>query len=824
MIELGTIKRIAIVVGLALAMPVFAGVAGIATPNAAQAQESSIIVEGNQRIDSATIRSFFRASPGEQLDAVKIDQALKALYATGLYEDVRISRRGGRLVVTVVENQTINRVAFEGNRKVKRETLAGEVQSRERGALSRPTVQADVQRIVEVYRQQGYFNVRVDPKIIDQPNNRVDLVFEIREDEKTTVKKINFVGNNQFSDWKLLDVITTQRSHWLSFLSNRDVYDPERVSADQELLRRFYLKNGYADFRVLSATVDLDQQAGGFVLTITVDEGQQYRFGTVDVISNIRDADAERFRRLLRVAPGKTYDANAVEKSVEEVTIELARLGYAFAQVRPRGDRDVQGQLINLLLVIEEGPRVYVERINIIGNTRTRDHVIRREFDLLEGDPYNRVLIDRAERRLNNLGYFESVRITNEPGSAADRVLVNVTVVEQLTGEFSVGGGYSTADGVIGEVSVGERNLMGRGHHVRLSGQYGQRTRGGEFSFTEPYFLGTRVSAGFDVYVKQQTRSQYNPVDSTTAGGTLRMGLPLREDLTLGLRYSLFQRKLSASRGLRDGCQKGIVNGDQVSPIPADLTLACDDSAVNWNGTGDPGVLSELSAAYQQQLGKAITSQIGYSLIYNTLDQNKDPSRGNYAILSQDFAGLGGDVQLIKTTADARSYYPVTNELTAMFRLQGGHVASWGGKELRVLDHFFQGPDLVRGFAPSGLGPRDMLSTNDDAVGGTMYWGGTAELIFPFPGTPKDFGLRAALFADVGSVWGYKGATEFDNPILVAPIQTQIEDSSAIRASVGASIIWASPFGPLRFDFAYPFMKEKYDKTQVFRFGAGGRF
>lgn len=795
------LRRIAILVGLALAVPTGLVAAGLLTAQPAQAQ--AVEVRGNERIDTETIRSYFRVAPGERVDAIKIDQALKALYATGLYEDVRITQAAGRIIVTVVENPTINRIAFEGNRKVKDETLSSEIQSRPRGPLSKPTVQADVQRIVEVYRRQGYFNVRVDPKIISQPNNRVDLVYEINEDQRTTVKKIVFVGNNAFSDWRLTDVITTIKSNWLSWLSNRDVYDPERVAADQELLRRFYLKNGYADFRILSTTVDLDPALKGFVLTFHLDEGEQYRFGTIDIVSNLRDADPERLRRFLRVSPGKVYDASAVEKSIEELTIELARLGYAFAQVRPRGDRDVQSRLINVVFVIEQGPRVYVERINIYGNTRTRDWVIRREFDLVEGDPYNRVMIDRAERRLNNLGYFKSVRITNEPGSAPDRVHVNVNVEEQLTGEFSIGGGYSTADGIIGEISIGERNFLGRGHYVRLAGSWGQRSRGGEFSFTEPYFMDTRISAGFDIFAKNTDRSDYNPVDVRTVGGTLRVGLPLREELTLGLRYSIFERELKADPKL--------VNG-----VPGD---------------------GELSWAYKEQLGSALTSLIGYTLTYNTLDENKNPSRGLLARFNQDFAGLGGDVRYVKTTAEARAYYPVTNDLTAMFKVTGGYVTGWGSGNLRVSDHFFQGAELVRGFAPSGLGPRDLGSRDKDALGGSLYWGATAELIFPFPGLSKEFGLRGAVFADAGSIWDYSGRKNFSALGAVSPASCPtgsalssatggicIADSSSVRASVGGSIIWASPFGPLRFDFAYPILKEPWDKKQWFRFGAASAF
>ena len=769
---MGLLKRMAVAAALALAVPaaLAAGTFVIAIVGAQSAAAQTIEVRGNQRVDADTIRSYFRTTPGERLDAIKIDQGLKALYATGLYADVKISQEANRIVVTVVENLTINRVAFEGNRKVKSEVLTGEVQTKARGALSRPMVQADVQRIVEVYRRQGYFNVRVDPKIIDQPNNRVDLVFEITEEQKTTVRKINFVGNKAFSDYKLLDVITTIRSNWLSWLSNRDVYDPERVAADQELLRRFYLKNGYADFRILSATVDMDPDSKGFSLTFTLDEGEQYRFGTIDIVSNIRDADPESLRKLMRVGAGKIYDAEAVEKTVEAMTIELSRYGYAFSQVRPRGDRDVQAHIINIVFVLEQGPRVYVERINVRGNTRTRDWVIRREFDLQEGDAYNRVLIDRAERRLRNLGYFKNVKITNEPGSAPDRVLVIVDVEEQMTGEFSVGGGYSTSDGFIGEASIAERNFLGRGQYVKLGGSFGQRTKGVEFSFTEPYFLDTRTAAGFDIFWKQSARSQYNPVDVQTLGGTLRLGLPLSEEVGLGLRYTAFQRKISADAGLLDGCKPGITNNMAVTPDGGFLgTDPCNTAGLNWNATGRRGDPQELSYAYQQQIGASITSQIGYTLAYNTLDENKNPSRGVTVRLNQDLAGLGGDSKFLRTTADTRAYYPITGDLTGMLRVQGGHLVGFGSGGLRILDHFFQGPDLVRGFAPAGIGPRDIGSPNQDPLGGTLYWGTTAELIFPFPYTPKEFGLKAAIFADAGSLWKYDGITVFNHPALAAP-------------------------------------------------------
>ena len=464
---------VAAVAGGGIVMTVTAG------PAAAQTVVSAVVVEGNRRVDAESIRAYAHIRPGERVDAGRIDEAYKALIGTGLFEDVRLNMVGSRLVISVIENPVINRVVFEGNKKVKDETLAGEVQSKARGPLQRSVVQSDVQRIIDVYRRSGRYDVRVDPKIIERSNNRVDLVFEIKEGDRTGVKRIVFVGNRAFSDYRLRDVLTTGQSNIFSFLSNKDVYDPDRINADQELLRRFYLKNGYADFRIVSATVELDPAAGGggmfssssggFVITFTLDEGEPYKFGEIDVLSNLRNVDPAVLRAKIKGGRGSVYNAEQVEKSLEEITIELARLGYAFAQVKPRGDRDFSTRTINVTYVIEEGPRVYVERISIRGNGRTRDWVIRREFDIYEGDPYNRVLIDRAERRLKNLGFFKTVKITNEPGSAGDRVVVLVDVEEQLTGEFSMAGGYSTMDGFIAEVSVGEKNFLGRGQYVRVS-------------------------------------------------------------------------------------------------------------------------------------------------------------------------------------------------------------------------------------------------------------------------------------------------------------------------------------------------------------------
>ena len=474
------VKRGLVVAGLLLGLGIFGVLTGaaVAAPADTGLTTSAIVVQGNRRVEADTVRSYFKAAPGERLDAAKIDAALKALYATGLFQDVHISQVGGKIIVTVVEAAVLNRVAFEGNHRLKDEQLKEEIQSKERGALSRPTVQADTQRIIEIYQRNGRFDVSVVPKFIDRPNNRVDLIFEINEGEKTGIKSIIFVGNNAYSTWRLKEVIKTAESNFLSFLQTTDVYDPDRIEADRDLIRRFYLKHGYADVQVVSATGEYDPARKGFIVTFTIEEGPLYHFGAIDIQSNVRAVDAQSLRASLRMSSGQFYNGEAIEKTVEDMTIELARRGYPFGTVRPRGDRNPETRTIGVAFIVDEGTRAYIERINIRGNFRTRDYVIRREFDIGEGDPYNRALVDRAERRIKNLNYFKAVKITNEPGSAPDRVVINVDVEEQSTGDFSVMGGYSSADGWLGEVSVQERNLLGTGRYGRASVTYGQYTRG----------------------------------------------------------------------------------------------------------------------------------------------------------------------------------------------------------------------------------------------------------------------------------------------------------------------------------------------------------
>jgi outer membrane protein insertion porin family len=834
------------VVCLVLGGIVLGGAAVSLTAPPAYAQSvNSIVVQGNQRVEADTIRSYFRAGPGGRLDAFQIDEGVKALYTTGLFQDIRPSIQGGRLILTVVENPVINRIAFEGNKKVKDEQLKSEIQSRERGTLSRPVVQADVARMVDVYRRSGRFDIRIEPKIIELPNNRVDLVFEISEGEKTGVKLIEFIGNRAYSSYRLKDVIKTSETGILAFLQTGNIYDPDRVEADRELLRRFYLKHGYIDVRVVSAVGEYDPNRRGFLITFTIEEGEQYRVGTVDVVSNVRPIDPTFLRARLRTYPGDIYNAEAVEKTVEDMTIEAAKRGYAFATVRPGAQRNPQSRTVNLFFTIEEGQRAYIERINVRGNTRTRDYVIRREFDIAEGDAYNRALVNRAERRLKNLGYFKSVKILPEPGSAPDRVILNVDVEEQSTGEFSVSGGYSTADGFLGEVSIAERNLLGRGYYGKTSVQYGQYTRGANVSFVDPYFLGYRVALGLDLFYKQQNATNYVSYETKTMGFGSRLGFALREDLGFQVRYSIYRQEVSLPANLTN-CNN--VNPDFVNTFPtADAvgTTPALTPPFGYAGIANCYSDGEASLAVKRELanGPVLTSLIGYTLTHNTLDNNKSPTQGILTEFRQDFAGVGGDVKFVRTSADLYAYHEVVSDVISSLHLQGGHITGWGGGGLRMLDHFQMGPNLVRGFSPAGIGPRDLTQfpytgVQGDALGGTMYWGASLELQTPLYFLPKDSGVKVAAFADAGSLWNYTGPTTFPatgevlsgntcatwGPGIVNPVACAVDNSMHVRSSVGVGLIWDSPFGPLRFDYSFPLTKESYDRVQQFRFGGGTKF
>ncbi|MEA2885952.1 MAG: outer membrane protein insertion porin family [Bradyrhizobium sp.] len=746
-----------------------------------QARET-IDVQGNRRIDADTVRSYFHAAPDGRFDEAARDAALKALVATGLFDKVTIDRAGERLVVHLAEAPVLDRVAFEGNKKIQDKELTAVVESKPRGALQRAVVQADVGRIIEAYRHAGRDDVRVAPEIIDRGNDRVDLVYLVTEGSKTPVRQINFEGNRIFGKRQLAAVIKTSATNMLSFLTGGDAYDPDRIAADRELLRLYYRGKGYADASVTSARAEYDPASHGFTLTFSIDEGTRYHFGDISIACHVPGLDGEKLRGLLVARSGAVFDGNALDKTSEVLAMELAKLGFPFAQALPRTTRDAAAQRIDVVFTIDQGPRAYVERVEIHGNTRTRDYVIRREFDIAEGDAYNKSLVDRAERRLKNLNYFKEVKISARPGSVADRVVLDVEVAEQSTGDFTISGGYSTTDGLLAEVKVGDRNFLGTGKALSASASYGQYARGFDLAASEPYFLGTRVSAGIDLYYKQTDASPYQSYGSNIYGTTVQFGTPLTEQLGVQYRYSIYNQNLTLD--------------------PASLAAA-------------PSLPIQQAAL----AGPAWVSAVGSTITYSTLDNNKNPTSGLKSQLSQDLAGLGGDVKFLRTTEDVRYYHPINDDVVSLVRAQGGYITGWGGQQAPLMNSFFGGPTMVRGFAPNGFGPRDLTpGTTMDNVGGSMYWATTAELQSAIPGVPKEYGLKATAFVDAGSVFRYSGPTTFPG----SAQSLQLANSNVVRSSIGAGLTWASPFGALTVDYAVPLTKAAYDVVQPLRFSAGG--
>jgi outer membrane protein insertion porin family len=768
--------------GIAFVLAGFVALAVCASVAAADPNDSSITVIGNQHVGADMVRSFFHAAPSGKLDAQATDDAIKRLYATGLFSNVKLSRLGDRILVVVVENPTIGRLAVEGNRKLKDEDLKKDLQSKPGGPLSRAAIQGDVLRMMDIYKQHGYFNVQILPKTIEPKsgsnNTSVDLVFEIKEGDKLAVRQVVFAGNKAFSETKLRGVIKTGVTNVVSFVLNNDIYDADKIENDRDLLRQFYRDHGYADVRVSSAG-GYDSATKSVVVTFTLDEGPLYRLGKVGLDSNLKTVDSAALRPALRMQSGDVYDADAVDKTVEDLAIQLARNGEPFANVVPRVERKPGRQVIDLVYTVQGGKRLYIERIDIHGNNKARDDVIRREFDFGEGDAYNRALVDRGERHLKALGYFKTVKISVDQGSAPDRIVLNVAVEEQQTGNFFVSGGYSMSDGWLGSVSISDTNFLGTGDIAKASVAYGQYARGFDVSLIDPWFLNQRLSAGIDLFGKQTFANSNQAFNTELYGGKVVLGTPINESLTVSTNYALYKQGLS------------------LDPSIGTVSLPIQQAA---------------------QAGSYWVSSIGNGVTFSTLDNARNPTEGVRASVNNDFAGLGGAARFARTTQDVRYYHELGGDVVGMLRGQGGYVAPWGGQQLPLLDGFFGGPQLVRGFAPNGFGPRDITpGTTMDNLGGNAYWTTSAELQAPVPFIPQDAGLKVAAFSDVGSLWATSASTATN----LTPSQ-QIANSRAIRSSVGAGLIWDSMFGPIRVDYAYPLTKQPYDVTQRFQFSAGG--
>ncbi|AMY00406.1 outer membrane protein assembly factor BamA [Mesorhizobium ciceri] len=775
----------AVTLSAAMVVPGALAVQFVATSAAEAAVVSRVEVSGNQRIDAETIRNYITIKPGKAFSSSDIDGAVKALFGTGLFSDVQINQVGPTLVVKVAEYQVVNQVLFQNNKKLKDNALAAAVQLKPRGTFSQATLDADVESVKAAYKRIGRDDVTVTTQVMQLGDNRVNVVFNIAEGDRTQIAAINFVGNSAYSSRRLSDIINTKRSSWVSFILRDDVYDDDKLRADQELLRRFYYNHGYADFQVVSAVGELDSATNKYTVTITVQEGDRYTFGDVSVESTIPEVDGKSLESVIETHKGDVYNAKNVEDSIIALTEKVAGSGYAFAQVTPRGDRNFENHTISVVYTIDQGTKAYIERIEIRGNDRTRDYVIRREFDVSEGDAFNQVLIQRAKKRLENLNYFEKVDISTVPGSQPDQVVLVVDVVEKSTGEFSVGAGYSTGGDTAGpsvEGSVTERNFLGRGQFIKLSAGGGKNSRDYSLSFTEPYFLGRRIAAGFDIF--KSTREYNNNYDSDTTGATIRFGLPITDSISTQLAYNISQEKYKVD----DGC----------NPTDSDPSGTCDISTAILDGI---------------EQSPWIKSSVSLGLVYNTIDDMKNPHEGIYATTTVEVAGLGGDAKFVKVTGRGSVYQTLSESLDLVGLVSGGagHVEGYGSDGLRIFDQFQSTDRMIRGFAYGGIGPVDPLT--GDHLGGTTYFNASAEAQFPLPVVPESFGLRGAVFADAATLYGSKVTS-------VAQESTDMQ----LRASVGVGLMWASPFGPIRIDYAIPVKKEARDDVQEFNFGISTRF
>ena len=745
-----------------------------------------IMVQGNQRVDQTTILSYLPIQPGDPVDPVLLDVAVRTLYRTNLFADVQIALNGTDLIVQVVENPVINQVVFEGNSAMSEEKLREEVTIRPRGIYTPARVQEDVQSIVELYRLSGRISATVTPKLVELDQNRVDLVFEIDEGPSTGVRHINFLGNQAFSDNDLRGVMVTKTSRWWRLFSSNDNYDPNRLDYDQEQLRTFYTNRGYYDFRVVSAVAELSPNQEDFLVTLTVDEGEQYNFGDISVETQSERLNADFLRRLLPLQEGELYESDRIEESVDALTFAAGSAGYAFVDIRPTYRANPETRTVDVTFNVREGERVYVERIDIVGNNRTIDPVIRRELLLVEGDAFNRTLIERSRNNLRALGFFEEVEITEARGSEPDRSLVTVQVTEQPTGELSVGAGFSSVDAFIINLGISERNFRGRGQNVVARVEWGSIRQQIDFRFTEPKFLGRDIRAGWDLYHSRYDYSEYSSYNYASTGGGVRFSWPLNGYTLLSTRYS----------------------------------LRADDVTVPSGYCGAGGFASR---ALCEQIGESINSSIGYTLLVDRRNDPIRPTRGWTANLRQDFAGVGGDVNYVRTELEGSWFWGFSPEWVVTLQGSTGYVTGWNGDAIRINDRFFKGGNSFRGFETAGIGPRDLAlgaNSRGNALGGNFYAIGTVELSLPNY-LPEEYGIRTSLFVDVGTLG------ILDNRYQILENGTpdpDIVDDLALRASAGISVHWRSPMGPIRLDFSKVLAREDYDVTETFRFSTSTQF
>jgi len=761
------------------------------TPTVVLAQATSqdgvvqrVLIAGNERIEQSTILSYLPVQTGDVVNSAKIDLALKALFRTDLFSDVKVSFTNGDLIINVVENPIINKVVFEGNSGLKEDKLRDEVTVRPRGIFTKAKVQSDIQRIIELYRRSGRISATVTPKIVELPQKRVDLIFEINEGPKSGVLRVNFLGNSEFSDNDLRDVVVTEQTHWYKFFSTNANYDPDRLEYDKEQLRKHYRNRGFYDFRIVSAVAELAPDKNGFAITYTLEEGPQYKFGKIAVETTLKKLDKDVLQSLVPIQSGDLYEDERIEGATDALTFAAGAAGFASVDVRPRYTANPKTKLVDVSFQVNEGPRVYVNRVDIVGNTQTLDYVIRREMNLVEGDAYNRALVDRSKNSIKGLGFFKEVTITEIPTANPDRTDLQVKVEEQPTGELSFSAGYSSVDQLVLDLGVTQRNFRGRGQDLRARVSVGSLRQQVDLSFTEPRFLDRNLRAGIDIYSYKYDFSQYSAYQTSSLGSNLRVGFPLTLNSAMSMRY--------------------VLRNDDVKIDDA----YCDPSA--------PIVSLSLCA----QRGNFTTSLLGFGLSTDRRNDPIRPTRGYYMNMTQDFAGVGGDVNYNKIEVEGGWYHGFNKTFILSLLGSAGYAGGWGGDTIRVNDRFYKGGNSFRGFQTAGIGPRDTNGGRSDALGGRAYAIGTAELTIP-TFLPEQYGIKAALFSDVGTLGLLDRKDKLDT---AGNIDPNIHDDLSLRASAGLSVMWKSPMGPIRFDFSQILSKADYDRTETFKFSTATSF
>lgn len=740
------------------------------------AVDRAVVIRGNERVGDETILSLVDVSGLKRNSSDSLQESVKRLYESDLFLESKIYRQKGKIIVEVIENPLISDVKFVGNKKIEDEALQAEIISKKRTVFTKTKLQSDLKRINEIYLKSGRFLTKIDPKIIQKGQNRVELIFEIYEGPKAKIGKIYFVGNQAFSDRELLNEVSTKESKWWKFLSSSDSYDSDRIEFDREKLRRFYGSNGYADFSTISAIAQITPKKDEFFVTFLLEEGIQYRVGDVNIINHVKKFDSSILDKEILLKTGKIYDSALVEKTVDEMVEVMSEKSYAFAHVEPSLTRNKDEKTIDIDFVIKETPRIYIDQIIITGNTRTMDVVIRRELRFIEGDPYNVTKINRSKQRLQNLGFFEKVEFKTKRIRDTDKVNLEIEVKEKKTGELTLGVGYSTVDRLSANAGIKERNLFGTGEELGFNVQKSFARLTSEVNYTKPYFMGLPIDAGFDLFKYELNKRNSLIYDQSSTGFTLRGAYSVTEFLTHQLRYSYSQQTVS---NIYDG-----------API-----------------------------SVQMLEGSFTSSGVGQTLFYDKRDNRLNPKDGYYASFSQDYAGLGGNINTIKNEARAGYYIPTVNkDYILKFVARGGSIQGLGGQDVRSNYGFFLGGNNFRGFQYAGLGPRtqdsDGSSVGGSVLGGKTYYVGTAEFLFPL-GLPRELGINGILFSDNGTVTGVDKGLLGD---------TGISDSGTIRSSYGFSLAWSSPLGPIRLDFSKIARREKYDRVQTFRFSFGTNF